>query len=296
MVRKRFRVVLEFMGIALVAVLVACGGGGGDEPAAATTGAPEEADPIAAIQPGVAEGLEDFVQKDDPNFFKRRMEELEGEEDPSVTQLTGGLLLEVEKPVYTEPPEMQIDVNRKYTATLEMRYKGSIVAAFGKKDLVVIELFPNEAPNTVNNFVFLARNGFYNGLSFHRIIPGFMAQGGDPKGDGTGDPGYKFDDEFSPSLRHDGPGVVSMANAGIVDGSGTNGSQFFITYSAQPLLDGLNADGSTKNCADPGVSCHTVFGRVTEGIELLEKFAARDPSAATEPPTEIINTITIVEE
>ena len=282
MVGMLFRVVLKFMSIALVAVLVACGGGGGDGDG-----------PAAAIQPEGASELPEFVQvepKESP-----RLEVAEGEE-LTTAQLTAGQLLEVEKPVYTEPPEMQIDVNRKYTATLEMRYKGSIVAAFGKKDLVVIELFPKEAPNTVNNFVFLARNGFYDGLSFHRIIPGFMVQGGDPKGDGTGDPGYKFDDEFSPSLRHDGAGVVSMANAGIVDGSGTNGSQFFITYSAQPRLDGLNADGSTKNCADPDVSCHTVFGRVTEGIELLEKFAARDPSAATEPPTEILNTIVITEE
>ena len=108
---------------------------------------------------------------------------------------------------------MTINVNKKYIATIKTE-KGDII----------IELYPDEAPVTVNNFVFLANEGFYNGTTFHRVIPGFMAQGGDPTGTGTGNPGYKFADE-SNNLTH-GTGVISMANSG----PNTNGSQFFITY------------------------------------------------------------------
>ena len=314
--KNQICVILGLVGIASLTVLVACGGGGAQPSSAEASEvtrslkdekASADVSEEMGIKPGVKEGIADFGQvdpdEDKGNFMKRAMAQLEDEADPTIDQLQGGVLLKVDKPVYTEPPEMQIDVTKKYTATVEMRYKGSIVAAFGKKDLIVIELFAKEAPVTVNSFVFLARNKFYDGLSFHRIIPGFMAQGGDPNGDGTGGPGYTFDDEFSASLTHDGPGVVSMANAGIKDGNGTNGSQFFITYSAQPLLDGLNADGSPKNCADQEISCHTVFGKVVEGMELIEKFAARDPSVATDEPitvrsglAEVIRTIIITEE
>jgi peptidyl-prolyl cis-trans isomerase B (cyclophilin B) len=108
-----------------------------------------------------------------------------------------------------------------------------------------VRLFPDKAPLTVANFVNLARRGFYDGLTFHRVIPDFMVQGGCPRGTGTGGPGYKFEDECRPDARHDKPGVLSMANAG----PGTNGSQFFITHVATPWLDGK----------------HTVFGEVTGG-------------------------------
>ena len=145
---------------------------------------------------------------------------------------------------YTSPPKMMIDVNKKYTATIETE-KGDIV----------IELFAEDAPKTVNNFVFLSREGFYNGTTFHRVIPGFMAQGGDPTGTGTGGPGYTFEDEFS-QHRH-GTGVISMANSG----PNTNGSQFFITYAPQPHLDGK----------------HTVFGQVTKGMDVLNKLTPKDP-------------------
>jgi peptidyl-prolyl cis-trans isomerase B (cyclophilin B) len=153
---------------------------------------------------------------------------------------------------YSAPPAMGIDVKKKYQATLVMD-KGDIV----------IELFADKAPRTVNNFVFLAREGFYDGVTFHRVIPGFMAQGGDPTGTGTGGPGYKFADEFHPALKHDGPGVLSMANAG----PNTNGSQFFITYAATPHLDGR----------------HSVFGRVVKGMDVLTAIAPRDPQRATAP-------------
>jgi peptidyl-prolyl cis-trans isomerase B (cyclophilin B) len=113
-----------------------------------------------------------------------------------------------------------------------------------------LELFEDRAPKTVANFERLATDGFYDGLTFHRVIPDFMIQGGCPQGTGTGGPGYTFVDELDPELRHDGPGVLSMANAG----PNTNGSQFFITHVPTPWLDGK----------------HSVFGRVIEGQEVVD--------------------------
>ena len=119
-----------------------------------------------------------------------------------------------------------------------------------------IELFEDEAPNTVANMIELSEKGFYDGLVFHRVINDFMIQGGCPHGKGTGGPGYRFRDECHPDRRHDGPGVLSMANAG----SNTNWSQFFITHSAQPHLDGK----------------HTVFGRVLEGLDVVNRISQGD--------------------
>jgi len=119
-----------------------------------------------------------------------------------------------------------------------------------------IELFEDETPNTVGNMISLIEKGFYNGLNFHRVIPNFMIQGGCPLGTGTGDPGYRFADEFSENLLHDGPGVLSMANSG----PQTNGSQFFITHEAQPHLNGK----------------HTVFGKVTEGQDVVNEIQQGD--------------------
>ncbi len=119
-----------------------------------------------------------------------------------------------------------------------------------------LELFADKTPKTVANFENLAAQGFYNGLKFHRVIPDFMVQGGCPKGDGTGGPGYKFADEFHRDLKHDGPGVLSMANAG----PNTNGSQFFITHVATPWLDGK----------------HTVFGRVISGQDVVDAVVQGD--------------------
>ena len=153
---------------------------------------------------------------------------------------------------YKAPPELTIDPAKRYTAT--------IVTDAGD---IVVELHAAKAPRTVNNFVFLARDGFYDGVTFHRVIKGFMAQGGDPTGSGRGGPGYKFADEFEASLRHDGPGVLSMANAG----PNTNGSQFFITYVATPHLDNR----------------HAVFGHVVEGMDVVHGIPERDPGTAREP-------------
>jgi len=130
-----------------------------------------------------------------------------------------------------------------------------------------MELFRDRAPKTVENFVTLSRKGFYNGLTFHRVIPGFMIQSGCPKGDGTGDPGYEIPDEFHPTLRHDGPGVVSMANKG----PNTGGSQFFITLAATAWLDRK----------------HSVFGRVRSGQEVVEKIAAVPRDANDRPRTPV---------
>ena len=144
---------------------------------------------------------------------------------------------------YSEPPAMTTDTGKQYTAIIETE-KGNLV----------LELFASDVPMTVNNFVFLAREGFYDGTTFHRIIPGFMAQGGDPTGTGTGNPGYSFADEFT-GHKH-GTGTLSMANSG----PNTNGCQFFITYAPQPHLDGL----------------HSVFGQLTEGMDVLEKLKNGD--------------------
>ncbi len=125
----------------------------------------------------------------------------------------------------------------------------------GKGD-IRIRLFPEGAPKTVMNFVNLANRGYYDGLTFHRVIADFMIQGGDPTGTGSGGPGYKFEDECTPSLKHDGPGVLSMANAG----PGTNGSQFFVTHVATDWLNGK----------------HTVFGKVDSGQDVVDKVAQGD--------------------
>ena len=153
---------------------------------------------------------------------------------------------------YTAPPAMTIDSKKKYTAVFQTDL-GNFEA----------ELFAAQAPKTVNNFVFLARDGFYDGTTFHRVIRGFMAQGGDPTGTGRGGPGYRFADEFHPSLRHSAAGMLSMANAG----PGTNGSQFFITFGPTPHLDDR----------------HTVFGRITAGLDLVLKIPERDPDRAAQP-------------
>jgi peptidyl-prolyl cis-trans isomerase B (cyclophilin B) len=137
------------------------------------------------------------------------------------------------------PPEMQIDVSKNYSVTLTTN-----------RGAIELELYPEHAPETVNNFVFLAKQGFYDGVSFHRVIANFMIQGGDPTGSGSGGPGYRFADECDGNpLKHEAH-VISMANAG----PNTNGSQFFITHLPTPHLDGR----------------HTVFGKVTSGQEVVD--------------------------
>jgi len=161
------------------------------------------------------------------------------------------------------PPTGTLDLARTYHARIKTE-RGDITC----------ELFAADAPLTVENLVNLARAGYYDGTTFHRVIPGFMAQGGDPTGTGSGGPGYNFKDEVSARRRHDGPGVLSMANAG----PGTNGSQFFITLAATPHLDGR----------------HSVFGKVTEGMDALLAIRERDPMRDPKPGDRI-ETIEITE-
>ena len=169
---------------------------------------------------------------------------------------------ETKPKTYSSPPAMIIDTSKQYIATIEME-KGNMVA----------ELFAQDVPVTVNNFVFLAREGFYEGSTFHRVIPGFMAQGGDPTGTGTGTAGYYFDDEFT-EHKHDA-GVLSMANAG----PNTNSAQFFITYTPQHGLDGK----------------HSVFGRLIEGMDVLESLTPRNPADNPDFDGDAVIRITIEE-
>ncbi len=166
-------------------------------------------------------------------------------------------------PASLAPPSGALDTSKQYTARFTT-----------EKGTFTVELFADRAPLTVENFVNLARAGFYDGTTFHRVIPGFMAQGGDPEGTGRGGPGYDFGDEFHPTLRHDAAGVLSMANAG----PGTNGSQFFITYGPTPHLDDR----------------HSVFGRVTEGMDVVLALRERDPGRDPNPG-DAIETIEIIE-
>jgi peptidyl-prolyl cis-trans isomerase B (cyclophilin B) len=158
--------------------------------------------------------------------------------------LSASCAAEAPKPkTYPAPPPMTIDTNKQYIATIETE-KGNLV----------LELFASDVPKTVNNFVFLAREGFYDGTTFHRVIQDFMAQGGDPTGTGGGDPGYSFADEFSEHTHI--AGALSMANRG----TDTNGCQFFITYTPQHHLDGK----------------HSVFGQLIEGMDVLVKIKQGD--------------------
>jgi len=153
---------------------------------------------------------------------------------------------------FAKAPEMALDQQKDYYAIFHTQ-----------QGPIKVKLYADEAPITVNNFVFLARQGFYDGTTFHRVIKNFMVQGGDPTGTGTGGPGYKIKDEFHPKRRHDRAGILSMANAG----PNTGGSQFFITHGPTPHLDNR----------------HSVFGEVVEGLDNLMKVRERDPQRSREP-------------
>ena len=169
---------------------------------------------------------------------------------------------EAKPKTYATPPPMTIDTSKEYTATIETE-KGNLV----------LELFASDVPITVNNFVFLAREGFYDGSTFHRVMPGFMAQGGDSTGTGMGGPGYIFDNEITEHTHV--AGALSMANAG----ADTNGCQFFITYEARHELDGD----------------YSVFGQLIEGMDVLEKLTPRDPRQNPDFEEDRIIRITISE-
>ncbi|MEM7799225.1 MAG: peptidylprolyl isomerase [Chloroflexota bacterium] len=161
---------------------------------------------------------------------------------------------------------MAIDESRSYIATVTM--------AGG--DTFTIELFPESAPLTVNNFVFLAEEGWFDGVTFHRVLPGFVAQTGDPTGTGLGNPGYTIPNEVDPDLSHADTGIVAMANSG----PDTNGSQWYITLGDASYLDGG----------------YTIFGRVTEGMNIVQAISPRDPNTGGSlPPGDVIESIVIEE-
>ena len=186
--------------------------------------------------------------------------------------------------VYDAPPEMIIDTKKDYSAVFEM----------DKGDEFEIDLYEKLTPVTVNNFVFLAKEGYYDGVTFHRVIEGFMAQGGDPTNGDPGNAGYYFENEFHPDALHDSEGVISMANKAIIDGKGTNGTQFFITFRETHGLDGYDMNGTPKDCSIPGTSCHTVFGKVSNGMNVVKNISIRDPNTASSSG-DVIKTIRIIE-
>ncbi len=165
---------------------------------------------------------------------------------------------------WSSPPPMTIDPAKQYFATIKMAKGGEFV----------IQLYPDKAPITVNSFVFLAQQGFYNGVTFHRVLDGFMAQGGDPTGTGSGGPGYQFVNEDN-DLKFDKPGVVAMANAG----RDTNGSQFFITFAPQPQLNGG----------------YTIFGQVISGMDVVNGIIRRDPEQNPTYTGDAMESVTIAE-
>ena len=165
---------------------------------------------------------------------------------------------------WSSPPAMEIDPSKSYEAVF--------VTEIGD---FTVRLLPDKAPVTVNNFVFLANQGYYDNTTFHRVLPGFMAQGGDPTGTGSGGPGYMFQDEFDPDLQFDREGLLAMANRG----PNTNGGQFFITYGPTPHLTGL----------------HTIFGEVVEGADVLSNLRLRDPQANPNFQGDGLITVEIIE-
>ncbi len=163
----------------------------------------------------------------------------------------------------SKPEKVAFDPARKYFARMQTN-----------KGPVVIQFLPDVAPMHVTSFIYLTRLGFYDGLKFHRVITGFMAQGGDPLGNGMGGPGYKFGSEFSPTVRHDTPGLLSMANTGQPE---TDGSQFFLTFVPTPHLNDK----------------HTIFGKVTEGMDTLKKLEAAGSQSGTTSEPLFIEKVTI---
>ncbi len=172
---------------------------------------------------------------------------------------------EQESPLqWSSPPAMEIDPSKAYEAVF--------VTEIGD---IRVRLFADQAPETVNNFVFLANQGYYDNTTFHRVLRDFMAQGGDPTGTGTGSTGYTFEDEFHPDLEFDREGLLAMANRG----PNTNGGQFFITYAPKPHLNGL----------------HTIFGEVVEGADVLNNLRLRDPQANPNFQGDGLITVEIIE-
>ncbi|MDF1523172.1 MAG: peptidylprolyl isomerase [Trueperaceae bacterium] len=177
---------------------------------------------------------------------------------------------------YQPVPHLSVERVTEFAAATEVLQPGLDYRAVIETDrgTLVVDLEQDRTPKTVSNFVFLALHKYFDGIVFHRVLEDFMAQTGDPTGTGRGGPGYRFADEFHPDLIHDGPGVLSMANAG----PGTNGSQFFITFTATPWLDGK----------------HAVFGRVVEGLDVLDAITRIDPGRPGGARPDAMQRVTVV--
>ena len=178
---------------------------------------------------------------------------------------------------YSAVPYLSTEPQREFTGADEVLEPGTDYRAMleTNKGTLTIDLLEDEAPQTVNNFVFLALHHFYDGVPFHRVLEDFMAQTGDPTGSGTGGPGYEFDNEIAPGLSHDEAGVVSMANAG----PDTNGSQFFITFQATPWLDGG----------------YSIFGEVVDGLDVLDDLQRIDPQNPSGETPDTLERVTIIQ-
>ncbi len=251
---------MKWVAIAITAIamtLAACGGGDGqDDDKSDASNTPADASGAtvtstsgAAAATTPADGSTQAASTAVPS----------GQAPASATTQTGDAATKT----YDKKPDLTIDTGKKYVATIKMDVGD-----------IKIELYPSEAPETVNSFIFLARDGYFDGLTFHRVIPGFVAQGGDPTGTGRGGPGYTIPDEVNDHKFIDG--AVGMAKTSAPDSAG---SQFFICYAPQPNLDGA----------------YTVFGQVVEGRDVLDKIDPRDPARGG-PSGTVINTIEIEEE
>ena len=202
-------------------------------------------------------------------------------EENTANQAIENQAIEMDKSTSLSPPIGNLDISK--------RYKAHFQTEIGEFE---VELFDDLAPYTVENFVNLSNAGYYDDTTFHRVLPDFMAQGGDPTATGMGGPGYKFADEFHVDLRHDSEGILSMANSGI----NSNGSQFFITFGPLQQLDAFDPyDNTLKNCINMTVSCHAVFGKVVNGMEIVKSIRLRDPGTDTKPGTKIRSIIISVE-
>jgi len=259
---RRQRPVLYLISLLLIALVAACNGAitepTTDSDSAAAVIADEATTPEAATEEEAAPVEEEAAAEAAPAATPLPRPDVVAEGGSSILQP-----LE-RNGMYDAAPEMTIDPSKYYYATFKTA-KGDIK----------VQLFADRAPLTVNNFVFLAREGFYNDTTFHRVLEEFMAQGGDPTGTGSGGPGYQFADEFDPNLSFDSAGLLAMANAG----AGTNGSQFFITLAPTEWLNNR----------------HTIFGKLTEGMDVLNSLTMRDPNTAPSFEGDTLYTVLIEE-
>ncbi len=254
--------------IVLAALALAACGGGNDR---------DDANDDAAPDPPPAEesAVEDAAAEDAPEEAEPVEDEVADQPPAEPVAASGQTPADICAEAtadLAEPDTRQFDA-ADYVLTEGVDY-GAVICTEGGP--ILLDLYEEQTPETVNNFAFLAGEGYYNNTTFHRVLPGFMLQGGDPTGTGAGDPGYSFDDEIVDDLVFDRPGLLAMANSG----ANTNGGQFFITYAATDWLNGM----------------HTIFGEVLQGIEVAELLTARNPDQGPTYEGDALETVVIVED